>query len=664
MLREALVCLWPALREIREPWQVIVVVNGAAMQAYDALAREYPAIEWEHSDAPLGFAGAIERGLGRVRMGGTYLLNNDMTLHGDALAALLPLRSERVFAIGSQILQSDASGRREETGFTDWYVDAGGLRLFHAPAPATASRHLCVSGGASLFRTSLLASYVPASRAYDPFYWEDVEWSLRAWRDGFDVLFCPASLASHRHRATTSRFYAHESLERIVERNRALFDARHDASGAAVDAVMDRICGLPYETQRELASARVAAGVLRHRWRSRRTPQPLPPPHIVDGSRLSSSYSYRVRERRTSVRTALFVTPFAVFPPRHGGARRVAELVRGLKDTMNVALLSDEATLYDARSFADFDGLVDVRLVQRPATHTPSATLAERAQEHCHAGLVEGLRAATRDNDPDAIVIQHAELAPMVRQRTGRARWILDLHDAFCRDDFGDDAGFEAFRHDVSRYDAVTVCSPEDAALVSHPRLAIVANGAHVHGGTYIPSQGAGILFVGPFRYGPNREGIEHFLRDAWARVRQSVPEAALTILGGDECIEAARAHPLFAQAGVQVMGHRDDVPRLLAQSALAINPLVGIRGSAVKLVETLAAGRVCVTTAEGGRGFRAAAPGLVVVPDVAAMGDAVAALVRDVARRHALEQPDPVLLDTFGWHHSVARLRKLIDDC
>jgi len=352
-----------------------------------------------------------------------------------------------------------------------------------------------------------------------------------------------------------------------------------------------------------------------------------------------------------------------VFPPRHGGARRVAELVRGLKDTMNVTLLSDEATLYDARSFADFDGLVDVRLVQRPTADVPSTTLAGRAQEHCHAGLVEGLRAAIRDDDPDAVVIQHAELAPLVRQRTGRARWILDLHDAFSPDDFGDDAGFEAFSQDVLRYDAVTVCSAEDAALVSHPRLAIVANGAHVCGGTYVPSQGAGILFVGPFRYAPNREGIERFLRDAWARVRKRVPDATLTILGGDECIEATRDTPLFAQAGVQLMGHRDDVPRLLAQSALAINPLVGIRGSAVKLVETLAAGRVCVTTADGARGFGAAAPGLVVVPDVAAMGDAVAALLRDVARRHALEQPDPAVLDTFGWHHSVARLRELIDD-
>jgi GT2 family glycosyltransferase len=663
MLREALSAVRNALREVDEPAQVIVVANGAPKARYDALARDYPEVDWQHSDAPLGFAGAIERGLAHVRMGGTYLHNNDMTLDPRALSALLPLRGERVFAIGSQILQASASGRREESGFTDWYVDGGGLRLHHAPPPASVSPHLCASGGASLFRTALLARYLPASRAYDPFYWEDVEWSLRAWRDGFEVLFCPGSLASHRHRATTSRFYAREELDRIVERNRLLFDARHDPAATAAAVLMDRVCALPYESQRELASPATARGVLGQRIRSRREPQPRVPPSLVAGAPLRSSYSYCLRERRADAKTALFVAPFAVFPPRHGGARRVAELVRGLKGAVNVALVSDEATLYDARSFADFDGLLDVRLVQRRDIASGPTGLGARAREHCHPGLVDALRTAIRATDPDAIVVQHAELAPLAQERTGRARWILDLHDAYARADFAEESEYQVFARDVARYDAVTVCSAEDATLLSHPRVLVVANGAQIRGVAYAPSDHAQLLFVGPFRYAPNREGIERFLRDAWPRVRDAVPDARLTILGGDEALALVRGDALFAQAGVEVVGHRDDVPRLLARSTLAINPLAGIRGSAVKLVETLAAGRVCVTTADGARGFADAAPGVVAVPDVAAMVDPIVALLRDAARRHALEVPDPARLDAFGWHHSVARLRALIDD-
>ena len=130
----------------------------------------------------------------------------------------------------------------------------------------------------------------------------------------------------------------------------------------------------------------------------------------------------------------------------------------------------------------------------------------------------------------------------------------------------------------------------------------------------YQPSASSRLLFVGPFRYRPNRDGIVRFLREAWPAVRAAVPEATLTILGGDESAGAVREEPAFAQPGVEVLGHRDDVPRLLAASALAVNPLAGIRGSAIKLVETLAAGRVCVTTEDGARGFTSKAPPALVI--------------------------------------------------
>ncbi len=232
MLGEALASLAAATAPLREPVQVIVVVNGAPLAGYAELRARHPEVQWLHDDAPLAFAGAIERGLACARHGATLLLNNDMTLEPDALAVLMAQREPRAFAIGAQILQESATGRREETGFTDWYVDRAGVHLYHAPVPAIAvADHLCASGGATLFRTALLRRYLPDSRAYDPFYWEDAEWGLRAWRDGFRVRFCAQARARHRHRATTSRFYAPEELERIVERNRLLFDARHGITG-------------------------------------------------------------------------------------------------------------------------------------------------------------------------------------------------------------------------------------------------------------------------------------------------------------------------------------------------------------------------------------------------------------------------------------------------
>jgi hypothetical protein len=72
------------------------------------------------------------------------------------------------------------------------------VHLYHAPVPPAPEplAHLVASGGAALFRTAPLTRYVRASRCYDPFYWEDAEWSVRAWRDGLARSLLPA-LARH-----------------------------------------------------------------------------------------------------------------------------------------------------------------------------------------------------------------------------------------------------------------------------------------------------------------------------------------------------------------------------------------------------------------------------------------------------------------------------------
>src|SRR5436309_423404 len=65
MLADALESVLTALAAVREPHQVIVVVNGAPLATYEPLRRRFPAVEWEHRPAPLGFSAAIAAGLRR-----------------------------------------------------------------------------------------------------------------------------------------------------------------------------------------------------------------------------------------------------------------------------------------------------------------------------------------------------------------------------------------------------------------------------------------------------------------------------------------------------------------------------------------------------------------------------------------------------------------------
>jgi SAM-dependent methyltransferase len=280
---------------------------------------------------------------------------------------------------------------------------------------------------------------------------------------------------------------------------------------------------------------------------------------------------------------------------------------------------------------------------------------------HAHAGMVAAVERALAQHRPAVVQIEHAELAGLValRTREGGERWILDLHDACTARDFGSAQEARRFEREVlAAYDAVTVCSEEDRALVRHPRVIVAGNGSALALGGYAPSTGARLLFIGPFRYAPNLDGVREFLRVAFPAIRAAQPQVRLTVLGGDGAPATAARHAEFAQPGVEVLAHRDDVAAFLADSALTINPLTGVRGSAVKLVESLAAGRVCVSTAQAARGFaHAGFAGLVAVPDVAAMAAPIVALLAAPDTRHRAERPDARQLAPHTWESSLRPL-------
>jgi glycosyltransferase involved in cell wall biosynthesis len=675
MLALALASLEAALAQVDEPHQIVVAANGAAPEAYADLHARFPSVEFVHSVTPLGFSAAVGRGLERARYDWTFLMNNDVTLDAAALRELVAHRAADRFALSAQIFQRSADGRREETGFTDWYTDAAGVHPYHAPAPARdgAHPHLAGSGGATLFRTAPLVRYVRDTRCYDPFYWEDIEWSLRAREDGYSVLYCPAAHAFHRHRATTARFYPPAEIDRIVARNGLLFAARQRASGFDAARLMNRVCDLPYASQRELARPAIAAGVWQRR--SRAAARPLAAPALVDPARAwsalaPSSFSYRLRSgtHEPPPRTRLLVvTPFAAFPPRHGGARRIAGLLASLRHDYDVVLVTDEAALYDARSFADFDGLCAVYLVQReddPNSKAVPATLESRMRTHAHPALCAAVAAAIARHRPALVQVEHAELAALVRLREARQRWVLDLHDAYGVADFSSPAEAERFQRDVlDAYDAVTVCSDEDRALVRHREVVCIPNGSSIELAGYRPSASNQLLFMGPFRYAQNFAGVRRFLVDAYPAVRDAVPDARLVVLGGDAAATRVDGDAAFAQPGVAILDHREDVRALLDASALTINPLTGIRGSSIKLVESLCAGRVCVSTADGARGFAGQGfDGLVVAADVGAMAAPVIRFLREPDARHRAEAPDTARLARYQWKHCADRLRMLYD--
>lgn len=102
------------------------------------------------------------------------------------------------------------------------------------------------------------------------------------------------------------------------------------------------------------------------------------------------------------------------------------------------------------------------------------------------------------------------------------------------------------------------------------------------------------ILFVGALWYGPNREGIEHFMTHCWDTIKAAVPNARLLLVGA---ATPARRAEWERRTDVFAPGFVDDLGKAYAEAAFTIAPIYSGGGTNIKVLESLAYGRGCITT-------------------------------------------------------------------
>ena len=348
------------------------------------------------------------------------------------------------------------------------------------------------------------------------------------------------------------------------------------------------------------------------------------------------------------------VTPYAVYPPAHGGARRLHGILETLSDRFDIVLLSDENILYTNKSSKYFASLASVHLTGGRRENN-SISRIDRIVNHSHPVLAEQLRFLLVAYRPALVQIEYIELSQLASLRDNKVPWFLTLHDVQLSEHDRCSAEDAYETRCISQYDAVITCLEEDARLVPHEHVFVVPNGSATDTHKYIPSpERAAILFVGPFRYPPNLDGIQEFLQVAYGPLFNRVPELELWILGGHGGPETAARLKCFDQPGVRVIDFVEHPQEWLDQCALTINPLRGVRGSCVKVIESVAAGRVCVSTTEGARGFtQAQFPSLIVTDTVESFVEPLERLLLDHEYRRSLESVPQESLSSFSWKHA-----------
>ena len=635
--------------------EVIVVDNGSEDGTAEWVRSQSPEtaaggsepelVRLLRSERNLGFGAGNNAGVRAARNPIVVVLNNDMRVEPDCFQRLLEgFTDPGVFAVSAQVFFLDQGKRREETGLTEGRFEKGFFQLGHLVEDvSTLYPTFYAGGGSTAYDRAKFLELGGFDSLFHPFYVEDADLSYNAWKRGWKVLYQPAAVVYHEHRGTIGRHFSAARIDAILKKNHILMVwknvhgwiwlARHFCCLYA--GLVFSVFARPGPTRPTLAgyggALRFWGRALERRWQARclstigddealLRPLPayyrdrfVPPPPLEEGRPLRF----------------LFLSPYSLDPPTHGGAVFMRQAVRTLARRHEVHLLSFvdrpeevetnralerclssvECVVRDFPPRRDWLGLLPygVRCFLSPEFHRRVQRLIWEHEidlvqvEYTQMGQFAGGWCHT----PTAL-FEHDVYFQSVRRALGQARSATEWLQT-CLE------WVRALRYELRllrRMDLVETCSEAERRLLESflGRGAPPIRGAlraAVDTGDYAPvftgRKPETLLFVGNFRHAPNLGGLRFLVRQVMPALRANRPNAELLVAGA---YPPSEVETLCCQPGVHLLGMVPEIREVMAHYALFLCPIFSGSGVRVKILEAFAAGMPVVSTPLGVEGL------------------------------------------------------------
>lgn len=591
------------------PFEVIVVDDGSHDETVDALPR-ITGVRYHRRAANGGFIAACNDGAMLAR--GNYLvfLNNDTIPQPGWLEALLGTFAQEpgTGLVGAQLLYPD--GRLQEAGGVV-FTDGSGWNYgkFESPEdPRFAYLRDCdyVSGAAIAIPRALFATLGGFDTRYAPAYYEDTDLAFAVRATGHRVVYQPAARVIHVEGGTAGTD-TNVGMKAHQVRNRATF-AAHRADALASQ--------LPAHT--------------------------VPTPPLL-------------HRRQKQI---LVIDAMAPRPDHDSGSLRLVNLMRLLREEgAHVVFLPADVKRQEPYT-------TQLQHLGVECWHAPHAARPARwLREH-------GARF-------DAVMVSRhyvaSEFLPLLREYAPQARLIFDTVDLhYLRERRGAEvAGDTALARAAERTralelgviaqcDATLVVSEVEHALLREDapsaRVEILSNLHRIAGPGKPFAERHDLVFVGGFRHPPNVDAVRWFVREAFPRIREQLPDVQFHCIGSHTPPEI---QALATVPGVIVHGHVADIDPHMDGGRIALAPLrygAGVKG---KVNLSMAHGQPVVATACAVEGMHLRDGEDVLVGDSTdAFADAVVRLYRDEALWTSLARNG---LESVAAHFSLDAARETV---
>ncbi len=197
----------------------IIIVNDDPEKSIKDRLSSFNKIILIENKKNKGFSGAVNIGVKHAKTQLVMLLNSDVKLFDRSYEkAARHFEEKNIFAVS--FAQKEKNYRI--VGKNRIYFKNGFFQHDFSK-DLKFGQNGWAEGGACLIDRQKFESLNGFDEIYNPFYWEDIDLSYRAWKAGYTVLFEPQVLVEHHHETTIRTFYSVKKIRSIAFRNQLIF---------------------------------------------------------------------------------------------------------------------------------------------------------------------------------------------------------------------------------------------------------------------------------------------------------------------------------------------------------------------------------------------------------------------------------------------------------
>lgn len=208
----------------------IIIVDDASTDDSTAyISQEFPEITLLKNKTNQGFSATCNTGATAAKESILLFLNTDMLpqhLHPQQI--IDTFKDPTLFALSPKIERKNDSGTLINEAITTGYFRGGWFSSEVNPDyathnPASSFPILWACGGACFIDKNKFESLSGFDTLFSPFYFEDLDLSYRAWKQGWQVIYTSETSFFHQHQATIGSYYSKQEIENIHLKNQYLF---------------------------------------------------------------------------------------------------------------------------------------------------------------------------------------------------------------------------------------------------------------------------------------------------------------------------------------------------------------------------------------------------------------------------------------------------------